>query len=478
MQHLQPNTTLQGGKYRIERVLGQGGFGITYLARNTVFDIDVAIKEFFMKDENERDGSSVTMPNSTKKELFLGQKEKFKKEAKRMFAIKNEHIIGVHDLFEENGTAYYVMDYVDGENLSERLMHKGRPMPEQEVREIIPQILDALKSVHDAGIWHLDLKPGNVMIDKDGNAYLIDFGASKQIRANGNMTTSTALCYTPGYAPNEQIGQMYDRFGPWTDIYALGATIYNIITNKKPPMAIDIEEDGVEAFEFPQTISTDMRNLVIWMMQPKRKERPQSVKDVASKLNSLKLESLNVEPKIPQHLKPMNDESTLLSTDAYETHLTPKAHDVKREVPAGTELYVFENGAFSDREWLNGLQNIGVVVEKRANYSIVASKQVPDSNSIIGGKHVDWHIATTDDWKKIIEKLGQGTCFTKTSSFFWLDADVVRKKLKRLGFDKEMYIALNGTTNKYCVNLKSGYMPKVIDGIDMTNEHYIYIAEI
>ena len=135
IQHLQPNTTLQGGKYRIERVLGQGGFGITYLARNTVFDVDVAIKEFFMKDENDREGSLVTMPNSTKTELFLGQKEKFKKEAKRMFAIKNEHIIAVHDLFEENGTAYYVMDYVDGENLAQRQKRTGKPMSEKKVRQ-------------------------------------------------------------------------------------------------------------------------------------------------------------------------------------------------------------------------------------------------------------------------------------------------------------------------------------------------------
>jgi len=137
MQHLQPNTTLQGGKYRIERVLGQGGFGITYLARNTMFDIDVAVKEFFMKDENDRDGSSVTMPNTTKQELFHGQMEKFKKEAKRMFAIKNEHIIRVQDLFEENGTAYYVMDYVDGQNLAERMKNTRKPIREQDTRYIL-----------------------------------------------------------------------------------------------------------------------------------------------------------------------------------------------------------------------------------------------------------------------------------------------------------------------------------------------------
>jgi Serine/threonine protein kinase len=145
------------------------------------------------------------------------------------------NIVKVHDLFEENGTAYYVMDYIDGESLAERLKRTGKPMSEQDIKKLLPQILDALKEVHQNEIWHLDLKPGNIMVDKLGNAYLIDFGASKQIRANGSMTTSTALCYTPGYAPNEQIGQMYDRFGPWTDIYALGATIYNLLTNKKPP---------------------------------------------------------------------------------------------------------------------------------------------------------------------------------------------------------------------------------------------------
>ena len=285
MQHLQPNTTLQGGKYRIERVLGQGGFGITYLARNTVFDIDVAIKEFFMKDENERDGNSVTMPNSTKTELFEGQKEKFKKEAKRMFAIKNEHIIGVHDLFEENGTAYYVMDYVDGENLSERLMRKGKPMPEQDVREILPQILDALKSVHDAGIWHLDLKPANILIDKSGNVKLIDFGASKQMDAQkGGATTSTAISYTNGYAPREQMEQNYDKFGPWTDIYALGATLYTLLTNKRPPLPTDIDDDASDnkhqALPFPDNVSDEIKCMVLYMMKTNRNQRPQKILDL------------------------------------------------------------------------------------------------------------------------------------------------------------------------------------------------------
>jgi serine/threonine-protein kinase len=286
MQQLLPSTALQGGKYRIERVLGQGGFGITYLARNIVFDTDVAIKEFFMKDENNRDGSLVTMPNSTKTELFVGQMEKFKKEAKRMFSIRNEHIIGVHDLFEENGTAYYVMDYIDGENLAERLKRTGKPMTESEIRQILPQILDALKSVHDAGIWHLDLKPANIMVDKAGKVKLIDFGASKQLNVQkGGATTSTAISYTNGYAPREQMEQNYDKFGPWTDYYALGATIYSLLTNKRPPLPTDIDDDlsadKHTALPFPNGISSEMHSYVLKLMNTNRLLRPQNSKEAA-----------------------------------------------------------------------------------------------------------------------------------------------------------------------------------------------------
>ena len=300
MQHLQPNTTLQGGKYRIERVLGQGGFGITYFARNTVFDIDVAIKEFFMKDENDRDGSSVTMPNTTKQELFHGQMEKFKKEAKRMFAIKNEHIVGVQDLFEENGTAYYVMDYVDGENLAERLKRTGKPMTEQEVRDILPQILDALKSIHDAGIWHLDLKPANILIDKSGFVKLIDFGASKQLNAQkGGATTSTAISYTNGYAPREQMEQNYDKFGPWTDIYALGATLYNLLTNKRPPLPTDIDDDTSEdkhkTLPMPENTSEEMKSLILWMLHTNKNQRPQDVYSVYFELKQYKPSTIDEE---------------------------------------------------------------------------------------------------------------------------------------------------------------------------------------
>lgn len=304
MQQLQPNTTLQGGKYRIERVLGQGGFGNTYSGFNTVFDERIAIKEFFMQGINDRDGDtgSVSVSIERNKQQFEEQREKFKKEALRIRKLNNPHIIKVHDLFEENGTAYYVMDYVDGENLAERLKRTGKPMTEQEVRELLPQILDALKTVHDADIWHLDLKPANIMIDKAGNVKLIDFGASKQFNAQkGGATTSTAISYTNGYAPREQMEQNYDKFGPWTDIYALGATLYNLLTYVRPPLPSDIDDDETEdkhqSLPFQNEISNDMKIFVLQLIQTNRKRRPQNIGEIWPLLDSQSPKSNDSEQK-------------------------------------------------------------------------------------------------------------------------------------------------------------------------------------
>ncbi len=421
MQHLQPNTTLQGGKYRIERVLGQGGFGNTYVGYNTEFEETVAIKEFFMKGVTERDETTcvVSVSNADNVQQFEEQREKFKKEARRLRKLKNEHIVKVHDLFEENGTAYYVMDYIDGESLAEKMKKTGQPFTEAEVRGILSQILDALKEVHQNEIWHLDLKPGNIMVDKQGNAYLIDFGASKQIRANGSMTTSTALCYTPGYAPNEQIGQMYDRFGPWTDIYALGATIYNLLTNKKPPMAIDIEEDGENAFEFPNTVSDGMRKLVVWMMQPKRKARPQSVDEILSKLSSTEENPekpntvRNTEETIVASPIPVDDEETILAGREVRRFGKFNAVDLGLSV-----LWADCNVGGDSESPIGGLYGWADPTGEKT------SQNVKDYLDVAGGLYVKtpqnitgtqydiatakwgqgWRIPSKEDWKELIEK--------------------------------------------------------------------------
>jgi len=308
--------TILRGTYRIDSYLSSGGFGNTYVATNIEFDERVAIKEFFMKGVTQREGNqtTVSVSNSENTNSFLEQREKFKKEARRIRQLNNSHIVRVHDLFEENGTAYYVMDYVDGENLSERLKRTGKPMTEDEVNQILPQILDALKSIHDAGIWHLDLKPANIMVDKAGNVKLIDFGASKQLNAQkGGATTSTAISYTNGYAPREQMEQNYDKFGPWTDIYALGATLYNLLTNKRPPLPTDIDDDMSEdkhvALPFPECVG-GLKYLVLQMMKTNRLQRPRNVDaiEVADKQKQSSIPgSLNV--------KNMNWAEALRSTD-------------------------------------------------------------------------------------------------------------------------------------------------------------------
>jgi len=506
MQHLQPNTILQGGKYRIERVLGQGGFGITYLARNTIFDVNVAIKEFFMKDENDRDGSMVTMPNTTKSELFAGQKEKFKKEAKRMFSIKNSHVIGVHDLFEENGTAYYVMDFIDGLSLAEKMEKTGSAIAEKEVREILRQILDALQEVHQKDIWHLDLKPSNIMLDKSGTAYLIDFGASKQIRANGSMTTSTALCYTPGYAPNEQIGQMYDRFGPWTDIYALGATIYNFLTNKKPPMAIDIEEDEEDAFEFPTNISEDMRKLVVWMMQPKRKARPQSVEEVIELIEKQPQE----EASLPQMYTGENEETILLNPASKNDKTEPKnqynlpKEDIVQEEKARTILvvskgdgkletnqppidelpqraikvgdFIFEDGNYSNEQDGKGKSVVGVLFSYfGGTHGRILSPINPSNNFSINGKKLEWHEASIAEWVEIIQNLGHCKVNFSSWEYRFFSNDVrsilINHQIKEIRYATRK--SVSGVA--YVVNLESCRLTPIDD--DNTTLPYIFITE-
>ncbi len=277
--------TILHGTYKIESYLSSGGFGNTYLAKNIEFDETYAIKEFFVKGVCQRDGNSTTISvsNAENTNSFEQQREKFKKEARRLRSLSNPHIVKVYDLFEENGTAYYVMDYVDGENLSARLKRTNAPLAESEVRNYLNQILDGLEAIHNEGMFHLDIKPANIMVDSHDVVKLIDFGASKQQSMVGGATMSTGISYTNGYAPSEQMAQSYDKFGPWTDFYALGATVYKLLTNQDPPSVSDLSEDETEdkrlALPMPN-VSGEMKKLVVWMMQVNRLKRPKNVGEI------------------------------------------------------------------------------------------------------------------------------------------------------------------------------------------------------
>ena len=277
--------TILHGTYKIESYLASGGFGNTYLAMNIEFDETYAIKEFFVKGVCQRDGNSTTISvsNAENTNSFEQQREKFKKEARRLRSLSNPHIVKVYDLFEENGTAYYVMDYVDGENLSARLKRTNAPLTESAVRNYLNQILDGLEAIHNEGMFHLDIKPANIMVDSHDVVKLIDFGASKQQSTVGGATMSTGISYTNGYAPSEQMAQSYDKFGPWTDFYALGATMYKLLTNQDPPSVSDLSEDETEdkhlALPMPN-VSEEMKKMVVWMMQVNRLRRPKNVGEI------------------------------------------------------------------------------------------------------------------------------------------------------------------------------------------------------
>lgn len=321
--------TILHGTYKIESYLASGGFGNTYLAKNIEFDETYAIKEFFVKGVCQRDGNSTTISvsNPENTNSFEQQREKFKKEARRLRSLSNPHIVKVYDLFEENGTAYYVMDYVDGENLSARLKRTNAPLVESEVRNYLNQILDGLEAIHNKGMFHLDIKPANIMVDSHDVVKLIDFGASKQQSTVGGATMSTSISYTNGYAPSEQMAQSYDKFGPWTDFYALGATMFKLLTNQDPPSVSDLSEDETEdkhlALPMPN-VSEEMKKLVVWMMQVNRLKRPKNVGEIRRILQQPSVATSNNEETkafspYQSYVNPVNDDEETVWAGKIET---------------------------------------------------------------------------------------------------------------------------------------------------------------
>lgn len=250
MSLLKKNQPLQDGKYTINECLGQGGFGITYLAEQTNLGRKVAIKEFFLKEHCNRDAETlhVTIPSQGSREMVNRFKENFLKEARTIAGLSHPNIVKIYDVFEENGTAYFVMDYIDSGDL--KTLTEGGPLLEDIAARYISQISDALEYLHGKNILHLDIKPSNILINKNQEAILIDFGISKRYDGGGDETSSTPVGISKGYAPLEQYNEGVKKFAPSTDIYSLGATIYKLVTGQVPPEAALINEDGLPS-SFP-----------------------------------------------------------------------------------------------------------------------------------------------------------------------------------------------------------------------------------
>ena len=289
---LQQDYTLQDGKYRILKVLGQGGFGITYLAIQVRLDRKVAIKEFFMKDFCERNEttSQVTLGTAGSRETVNSCRKKFLKEAKHIALLDHPNIIRIIDVFDENSTSYYVMEYIEGGSLSNKLGTTGLSM--SEATRYIFQVAEALKYIHKQNIAHLDIKPSNIMLNGNDEIVLIDFGVSKQYDfSTGEQTSVSPVGCSSGYAPLEQ----YDPdgvkdFSPQTDIYSLGATYFKLLTGITPLKASGITKDFLQEKLKAKGVPTAVISIICKSMEKLKENRFSDVSSFIEGLNSISLQ--------------------------------------------------------------------------------------------------------------------------------------------------------------------------------------------
>lgn len=369
---------LQNGKYRLTHVVGQGGFGITYRgvwytevkgSLGTVkTEVPICVKEYFFKDYCYREPGSqaVKVHSETGKVLFNKFKEKLIKEAKILSEVHHPYIVNVLEVFEENNTAYIAMEYISGFSLK-YMLEKNGILPEATVLKYVRQIGEALQFVHDKSILHLDIKPSNILIDKNGNARLIDFGVSKRYDIEQEETSTTMLTLSKGFASIEQ----YDNegtqvFSPRPDIYSLGATMYNLLTGTIPTESILRAARPLRnPSEINAAISPKTEAVIIKAMQIIPADRFETVGEMLASLDFSQAEKeVQVVPSPSPEI--VNEETTvvysspvdskLVGSDDEETvvnvanppavePITEKNNSRKKIIPIGIAIFVVVGSA-------------------------------------------------------------------------------------------------------------------------------------
>lgn len=317
-------TVLRGGQFTVGRVLGKGGFGITYLGSDTQTRRTVAIKELFPFGSSRR-GHTV-VPRGFSGGEYKEASRRFLDEAHTLLRFHNPQIVDVHTAFEENNTAYMVMEYLQGKTLLE-LVTEQRALSEARAIEYTVQVGSALDAIHQASLLHRDIKPENVIVTDAGRVVLFDFGTARAF--SGGQTSRMTAQLTPGYAPLEQYGRNA-RFGRYTDIYALGAMLYHLLTGEMPAPATD--RAGGETLRPPDDVnpfvSQSTSKAVMWAMEMKIDARPQSVEEFLAALRPplrstiVAAHSTPAEPETkPPPLAPVPPRSTPVSPSTPQTAL-------------------------------------------------------------------------------------------------------------------------------------------------------------
>ncbi len=279
--HLPAGTTLGAGRYVIDGVLGQGGFGITYRATDVQLDRPVAIKEFFLAGSMRMDGR--VMPPAGMGDDFAARRQRVVDEARALARFRHPGIVTVHEYVEENETVYVVMELLAGRTLKSVLAGAAGPLPEEQAVRYATAVAAALDAVHAEQLLHRDIKPDNVMVLPDDQVVLVDFGTAREFALGRSSAMSQTL--TPGYAPVEQY-TAHGRFGPPTDVYALGATTYHMLTGQPPVPSLDrFRGTPMPApREVNPAVSAAASDAVAWAMAVEAEHRPQTAGEFGAAL--------------------------------------------------------------------------------------------------------------------------------------------------------------------------------------------------
>lgn len=274
---------LKDGRYSVVESIGRGGFGITYRATDETLGRAVAIKEFFMAGSH-RTGATVGPPQGLEQE-FTERRNRIRDEARTLAQFKHPAIVTVHDVFEENSTIYVVMELLEGRTLGELITQAGGPLPEEQVVTYVREIGAALDAVHAKTLLHRDIKPDNVIIMSDGHAALVDFGTAREFDLAQSSLMSRVL--TPGYAPVEQYTAR-GRFGPPTDVYALGATMYHAVTGRAPTPSLDrfTGQELTPPHEINDALTRAVSDTIVWAMSLESEDRPQTAGEFVAALSA------------------------------------------------------------------------------------------------------------------------------------------------------------------------------------------------
>ena len=384
------------GRYTIEGVLGQGGFGITYLGIDELHEKKVAIKEFFPQGivtRNIEYQDTVTVTFVGEKDNYEKGKERFLKEARTMAKFsKDEGIVKALDFFEINNTAYIVMEYLEGITLKQYLRENQRIAPEDLIELLVP-LIESLDEIHSQGMIHRDISPDNIMVLPDGRIKLMDFGAARDYTEFGEKSLSIVL--KPGYAPPEQY-QTHGVQGPWTDIYALCATMYKCITGENPPDAIErVMDDSLKKIsEFGIVIPTQEEAAIIKGMSVSAKDRYQDIKDFCEDLYG-GYEETSV---------PENKESEVESETSSEIKVTEIAEQQKSQ-------YILHNPKVED--------DSSTESGKKVTWNCLWFGSYPQSQITAEDGEIYTILTNIDNWNKNGDVIIENTKYHKTEKDYF-----------------------------------------------------------